>query len=384
MQLRISLAATTILTALSSQAEDYVSFQYLQYDENKNRTTVSAPSITINKDFGVDYTLNASIVADAVSGASQTYYDSDASSGASAIDSRGIGVNADAVTYGNVNYEDTRVAASLALTTRFDNRDELIVGLNRSNESDFYSTELSTEYMHYLDSSKNQSLSLGVSYMANQILVQCDNTGVGNCDASSGGSEEETADTLSTQLSFQQILNSTSYIKTALFYAKEDGYLTNPYLNVVKNYIASSSADIVSENRPDNKTIYGLSLKYAKSFNEEFTLQSFYRYYSDDWGVNSHTIDTDLYYEINSDWLIKLGLRYYTQSEADFYKDGYFTNERYASSDLRLSSFNSITYKTDVEYKFTKEFAYNIGLNFYDQSTDLSATYIMSGFRYSF
>jgi len=384
MQLKISLATATLLSTLALQAEDYVSFQYLQYDENKNRTSVSAPSVMINKDFGVDYTLNASFVADAVSGASQTNYYADATSGASAIHSRAKAVNADAVTYDNVDYDDTRVAFSAALTTRFDNRDELTVGLNRSNESDFYSTEASAEYMHYLDSSKNQSVSLGFSYMANQILVQCDDTGEGTCDASSGGSEEETANTLSTQLSFHQVLNATSYIKPAIFYSKESGYLSNPYLNVVKHNSAGSTVNVVSENRPESKTIYGFSLKYAKAFSDNMSLQTFYRFYTDDWDVNSHTVDTDLYYAPNNDWLVKIGLRYYTQSEANFYKKGYFNNEEFASNDLRLSSFNALTYKTDIEYKYSQKLAYNLGVNFYDQSTDLSATYLMAGFRYSF
>lgn len=189
MQLKISLATATLLSTLALQAEDYVSFQYLQYDENKNRTSVSAPAISINKDFGVDYTLNASFVADAVSGASETYYNA-------------------------------------------------------------------------------------------------------------GGSEEEKADVLNTQLSFHQVLNSTSFTKVALFYAKEDGYLTNPYLNVVKNYTAGGSANIVSENRLDSKAICWLSLKYAKSLNNAFTVQSFYRCHSDDW-------DVAIYYEANSDWIIK-------------------------------------------------------------------------------
>lgn len=383
MQLKISLAAATLLASMATYAEDYVSFEYLQYDENNNKTSVSAPSIEINKDFGVDYTLNVSLVVDAVSGATQTYYD--AASGASAIDSRALGIDANDVKFGNIEYDDKRVAGSVSFTTRFANRDELILGFNRSSESDFYSNEASAEYMHYLDDSKNQSVSFGVSYMANEILVRCDNTGVGRCDAVSGGSQRETADVINTQLSFHQVLDSTSYAKVAFFYIKEDGYLTNPYLNVVRNN-NGTSADIVGENRPDSKDAFGISLKYAKAFNDEFALQTYYRYYNDDWEIDSHTIDTDLYYEPNSDWVIKLGLRYYMQSQASFYKfeDDYFTNQEFASSDYRLSDFDAITYKTDFEYKFSDTFSYNVSLNYYDQSTNLSATYFMTGFKYKF
>ncbi|MEA3228960.1 MAG: DUF3570 domain-containing protein [Campylobacterota bacterium] len=69
MQLRLSLIASTLLVGLALEADDYVSIEYLQYNENENRTSVSAPSIILNKDFGTDYTLNASLVVDVVSGA---------------------------------------------------------------------------------------------------------------------------------------------------------------------------------------------------------------------------------------------------------------------------------------------------------------------------
>ena len=381
MQLRISLAAATLLTSMAMQAEDYVSVQYLQYNESENRTAVSAPSIMLNKDFGTDYTLNVNIVADAVSGASETFYD--ASSGASAY-SRGIGVNADDVTYGNVEYEDTRVAGGATLITRFDNRDELTVGFNYSSESDFYSAEGSLEYMHWLTSSKNNSLSLGLSYQSNEVLVHCD--GLGSCDAGSGASQAMTNDAINAQVSYFQNINSQSYAKVALFYVGDSGYLTNPYSNVVRNYVDGGTADVVNENRPDSRAAYGLSLKYANAITNSFSAHIGYRYYSDDWDIDSHTIDTDFYYEPSSDWLLKLGLRYYMQSEANFYsaEKDYFTNEEFASSDMRLGKFNAITYKTDAEYKISQDWSVNLGVNYYDQSEGLDATYLMTGVTYRF
>ena len=394
MQLRLSLATAALLVSIASQAQDYVTFQYLQYDENDDRTSVSAPSIMINKDFGTDYTLNASFVFDAVSGASPTYYvDTDAQSSASIDTSSGgsafaraIDANASDVKYGNVEYDDTRKAFGLLFTTRFENRDELNIGGNYSTEHDFYSTEGSAEYMHYLGDSKNQSVAFGMSYQYNEILVWCiENEGC--TDANSGASETMTASTLNAQLSFSQTIDSDSYAKVALFAIKEDGYLTNPYMNVVRNYDeATDTADVVAENRPDLKMAYGTSVKYANALTSDVALQLSYRYYHDDWDINSHTLEGDIYYEYGSDWIFKLGLRGYTQSEADFYsanKD-YFTDEEYASSDQRMSAFNTITYKTNIDYKISDDWRVNISANYYDISTGNNALYFMSGFRYNF
>ena len=363
-----------------AQAEDYVTFQYLQYDESNNRTSVSAPSIMLNKDFGTDYTLNASFVADTVSGASPTYYD--ASSGASAY-SRAHGVNKNNIAYGNVDFEEERFAGSALLTTRFSNRDELKVGGSYSSEHDFESIEGSGEYMHWLTGAKNNALSFGLSYQSNKITVRCDDTIP--CDASSGASQRKDASVFNAQLGFFQNLNTQSYIKASLFGVKEEGYLNNPYLNVIRNY-NGTTADIVGEQRPDTRTGFGASLRYANALSTNTTLQVFYRFYDDDWGILSHTIDTDFYYTLARDWTFKVGIRGYQQSRANFYsgKINHFTNEKYAASDERLSNFNALTYKSDIDYQVTKAFSLNLGANYYDQSTGLKATYFMTGFRYNF
>ncbi len=392
MQLKLSLITATILTTMALNAEDYVSVQYLQYNENEDRTDISAPSIMINKDFGTDYTLNASFVVDVVSGASTNYYDEgydgtssasyDSSSGASAF-ARGIDVNASDIEYGNVEYDDRRVAGSLLLTKRFESRDELTVGISRSNESDFYSTEASAEYMHWVDSSKNQSISFGMSYQINEILKYCNSVGTDGC---SGASQAMDATAINAQVSFSQNIDSTSNAKVSLFFSNDDGYLDNPYLNVVRNYQIDGTADVVGEKRPDSKIAYGLALKYVNALNDNTTLHLGYRYYSDDWGILSNTLDADIFYELGDDLIFKLGLRAYIQSEADFfsgYKD-YFTDEKYASSDQRLSEFNTFTYKASVDYKIYEDLRVNFGAQYYDQSTGLSATYIVTGFTYSF
>lgn len=384
MQLRISLAAATIISAMAVQAEDYISIQYLQYNENESRTAISAPSITINKDLGTDYTLHSNLGTDVVSGASETWYDS--SSGASAY-SRGEGVGADKVKYGNVKYDDVRTSGGMSLITRLDNRDELTVGFNLSGEYDFRSKELSAQYMHWLGSGKNSSVSIGLSYQDNDILVRCPANEASTCDASSGASDVMDADAINTQVSYFQNINANSYFKAVLFYIGDNGYLSNPYSNVVRNYDeVTNTADVVGEVRPDTRVAYGASLKYANALTSNLSAHVNYRYYSDDWDISSHTIDTDVYYEVGRDWIFNFGLRYYMQSEADFYNENkdYFTSQEYASSDKRLSDFNAITYKAGLDYSISDTLNMNFSANYYDQSTDLAAMYFMTGITYKF
>jgi len=127
MQLKkLSLITSLFLASFTLLAEDYVSVQYIHYDEDNGRTSILVPSVEINKDFGSDYTLNVSYIYDAISGASPTYYDS--SSGASAS-SQGSTTKAN-VKYGDIGYKEKRNAFGASLITRFQNRDELTLGLS--------------------------------------------------------------------------------------------------------------------------------------------------------------------------------------------------------------------------------------------------------------
>ena len=364
MQLRkLSLMACSLIMSMQSQAQDYVNFEVLQYNENDSRVSVTAPSIEINKDFGTDYTLNIDFVLDDVSGASPTYYD--AASGASAYS---VGTGAD-IKYGNLSFEEQRTAISANLTTRFANRDELVIGGSRSQEHDFYSNEASASYLHYLDDSHNQSIGFGGSFQMNEVLDRPDTL--------SGASQKETNDGFSLQLAFSQVIDEGSVVSLGGFYGSESGFLSSPYHNIVRD------GNVTSEAKPDSRVNYGAKLAYQKAFSDSFFGQLNYKYYTDDWDIDSHTIDTKFYFEATDSFTVGFGLRYYTQSEANFYGDS-FTNEEFASSDERIMAFDALTYKLDFEYKFTEDLSYNLGANFYDQSTGLQATFFTTGIKYAF
>ncbi|HIP11886.1 MAG TPA: DUF3570 domain-containing protein [Arcobacter sp.] len=377
-QFKLSFVTASILLASSVYAQDYVRVNYMQYDENDNRVSVQAPSIEVNKDFGVDYTLNVSLVTDAVSGATPIYVDS--ISGASAFNSRGD--NKTPIKK-NVEFTEQRTSASFSLVSRLDSRDEITVAFSKSYESDYDANTLSIDYLHWANKSKNRSYNIGASYALNNILIKdCSyNAQCGAPDSVSGASKKEISNILSTEVGVTQLIDKTSLVKASIFYSTEDGYLSNPYYNVVRY-----TNKIVAEVRPDKRVAYGFNLKYIKAFTSTISSKFKYKFYTDDWDITSHTIDINNYYELNSKVTLGFGIRYYTQSEAIFYsKDtNYFTDEVYASHDDRLSSFNSTTLKTSVDYKYSKSLSYNISLDKYDQSTDLSAMYTTVGFKYKF
>jgi long-subunit fatty acid transport protein len=127
-----------------------------------------------------------------------------------------------------------------------------------------------------------------------------------------------------------------------------------------------------------------VTLQYAVALNDRTSSNSSYRFYNDDWEISSHTISSELYYEINDEWLLGAGLRYYTQSEAEFYSNTFFSDEKYASSDERMRSFDAMGYKLNADYKVSETLHVNMGLNFYDQLDSFYATYYNIGLKYKF
>jgi len=365
------VTALAIIASNSLYAENYVSVEFLQYNENDNRVAVSAPSFSTSYDIGTDYNIKADFVHDAVSGATPSWQP-DSNSGASSRDNSGD------YQYKNQEFTEARNAGSVMLTTRFENRDELYTGFDYSRESDFDSKAISAEYMHYTDKSHNQSVNIGVSYSFNELLAY-------QYDSGSGASQKEESNSLNIQAGISQVLNDHSALKVEGFTIIDDGYLTNPHANVVRNN-NTNNQKLVTENRPDKRTAYGVNLKYITLLNDDMSYKVNYRFYADDWDINSHTIDNDIYYKMNKQLTFGVGLRYYIQSEANFYNENkdFFTNEEYASSDERLSDFDALTYKTSIDFKQNDKISYNLGGEFYSQSTGLDASMVTLGLKYKF
>ena len=382
MQLKYSLIAAATLFSLAN-AQNYISVQYMDYDEDSGRTTIHSPHIELNLDFGVDYTLNISGVIDSLSGASPTYFDG--SSGASAKVPKGSVLSSD-IAYGDIPYSDRRKAFGINLTKRLKSRDELSVGYNYSNERDYLSNEVSLGFLHYLDKNKNRSIDFGLSFQKNKIKIGC-YLGNSECDGISGASSKVVnrhSYVLNAQFGFTQILDKSSLIKAALFYINEHGYLSNPYMRIVRNY--DTAPQITQEQKPNKRRSYGLSLEYDKAITNNLSTLFSYRLYHDSWGITSHTFEMQSFYDISSKLRLGLNLRAYHQSKAKFFsgRRDYFTNQKYASSDRRVGKITSYTAAFSVDYKINSKLSVNAAIGYYKQVDYFHSNFYNIGFKYRF
>ena len=80
------------------------------------------------------------------------------------------------------------------------------------------------------------------------------------------------------------------------------------------------------ENRPDTRakqSVFGL-LKHELGGN---VLELSYRYMTDDWGIDSQTVDLHFRWGMGDRRYLQPHVRYYTQTAADFYRTVLFDGE---------------------------------------------------------
>jgi hypothetical protein len=71
-----------------------------------------------------------------------------------------------------------------------------------------------------------------------------------------------------------------------------------------------------------------------------------YRYMTDDWEIDSHTVDLRFRWPLGDRSYVEPHIRYYSQSEAEFYRSSLIDGEalpEYASADYRLGNFDAVT-----------------------------------------
>lgn len=152
----------------------------------------------------------------------------------------------------------------------------------------------------------------------------------------------ETKDSVSFYTGVSQVLNKHSVIQFGLSTTHFSGYLSDPYRD----------RDI----RPDNRTSWVPTIRY-RHFSDRMNaaIHINYRYYHDDFGIRSHTLETSWHQNINSYLQVVPSIRYYSQEEADFFTpvDDFTTdNAAHQSSDFRLSSYGAISFGLAVNLKW--------------------------------
>jgi len=420
---KLALATCTLLqagtpTAQAKSDEWEIDTAFLYYSEADGRIDIFEPVVTASKEINDDELLKFKVVYDVLTGS--TPYGALPTNQVQTITNPSGNSNyttpANELPM-NSSFRDTRVAAGVDWTIPYSRLQKITWGANFSNEYDFTSLAGSATYAQDTDD-RNRTYSIGVGFTSDKWdPVGGKNTefaymidGESNSPQPKGGTDTKT--TTDFMLGLTQVINRSTLMQFNLGYSNSSGYLTDPYryISLVDGTTgtpllgAGAPADafpFLYEKRPDSRTRNTFFWRTVHHLNEDVINVS-YRYFTDDWGINSHTVDFRYRYELGNSHYLQPHLRYYAQTAADFYVHSLTAGAalpQYASADYRLGDFVGTTFglKYGMKTAQNSEFTVRVELmnqtyntvgtligeqNNQDIVPDLNATFLQIGYNF--
>jgi Protein of unknown function (DUF3570) len=345
-------AVSTIAQAENAPEHATVAFKYGSYKDWQpgwDRISVKAPHLYALVPLGKDWSVEGGFVLDSLSGATPRIHSSSALSSASRM-------------------SDERKAGDVKVT-RYFSRSAISLGGAYSTEHDYKSKAVSID-ARFASEDNNRTWSFGLG-TSNDVI---------DTTYSGGAVVNQPKRTLELMAGVTQVMTPKDIVQLNLTHSNGKGYFTDPY----KTY----------DKRPDTrKSTVGLIRwnHYVDQF--DASVRSSYRYYSDSFGVASHTVGAD-WVQSAGKWTFTPGVRYYSQRAANFYFDGvagangiydadrtrdiavgYLGDGKIFSADQRLSAYGAITASIKVDYAITDKTNVDLKLERYQQK----ASYRLGG-----
>jgi len=210
--------------------------------------------------------------------------------------------------------------------------------------------------------------------------------------------DDENRNSYSLGLGFSQILSKRLQGSLALDFVQQEGLLSTPFQRVYFSDVEDSFienfqlADAI-ERLPDSRFKVAVGGRLNYYINEIFVLRTYYRYYSDDWGIHSHTASIELPIKVSTKFTLYPSYRFYNQTAADYFApyEEHLSTEEFYTSDYDLSEFTANQYGFGVSYTdvFTNFRIWKFGLksidlNFhqYERDSGLKASVITGGLKF--
>jgi len=284
-------------------------------------------------------------------------------------------------------FKDTRAQIAAQWSQPLGEKYVLSVGTNLSNEYDYQSIAFNGGIGRYLNS-KNTTLSLGFSYSLDNVdpvggrpvglsamVVNngqfADDTAFDAAfDATRQTGGDENRDTLDLVFGLTQVINRRWITQFNLSVSDVSGYLTDPYKVVSVVDDTGTSISQLYESRPDSRAKQALFAQSKYHFDKSVWDMS-YRFTSDDWGIQSHTLESRYRFLFANNSYLEPHVRLYQQKEADFYQPFLREGEplpEFASADYRIGKLNTYTLGIKYGKKLKSGREYGVRLEYYNQA----------------
>lgn len=138
--------------------------------------------------------------------------------------------------------------------------------------------------------------------------------------------------------SYSQIINQRAQMMLIAEATYQEGFLSLPFYRV---YFTDGS--VHREMLPDTRIKIPVGVRFNYFAGDRFIFKTYYRFYTDDWGMTSHTAELEMPVKINPFLSLSPFYRYYTQSGTDYFAPYQLHKgtEEFYSSNYDLSKFTS-------------------------------------------
>ena len=210
--------------------------------------------------------------------------------------------------------------------------------------------------------------------------------------------DKKNRNSYSLSLSFSQIVSKKIQFSLFADVLQQQGLLSTPYQRV---YFADKDDYFINdfqladdiERLPDSRFKLPVGMRWNFYLSEKFALRTYFRYYWDNWGIDSQTASLEIPIKISSRFTLYPMYRYYTQNQSKYFAayEKHISTEEYYTSDYDLSTFNANQYGLGVNYtdiflgsRIWKFGLKNIDLRFnhYSRSDGLEANIISFGIKF--
>lgn len=327
------------------------------------------PTIVVHVPFKNGHSVSLDLGADAYSSASSDNINPNTTSGASS--------------------EDIRIYGAAAYSKTFDDNGLILGGsASFSNEYDYFSMGYGLSFLKMFNNENTQIGLSGMAFFDNwDLIYPYELRGQGPL------LDTDKRNSFSLSFSYSQVL--TRRLKMAVFadVVNQQGLLSTPYHRVYfHDYDNGQTAKVEMLPSTKLKIPVGLRVNYFAS--DWLVLRTYYRYYTDDFGVQGNTFSLTLPMKVSDQFTLSPFYRFYNQSASTYFaaKGKHSVNDEFYTSDYDLSAFNSNSTGLEIGYKnidgiisygkrrHRRLEAVKLRYTYYQRSDGLSSNLITVGF----
>ena len=294
------------------------------------------------------------------------------------------------------SFLDTRYALSAGWQQPFGRLNRYGVGLTASGEYDYLHLGLNANVARDFNK-RNTTLSLAAAISRDEWdpvggtpAALSPMLEVGDLSNRGGARDKDIFDVV---VGVTQVINHDLLVQLNYSFSDSSGYLNDPYkiLSIVDPVtgdpvprpatpgVEGPSHEYRYESRPDKRTKHSLYAQ-AKYYLGGKVLDASYRYMTDDWDIDSHTIDARFRLPLGDRSYLEPHVRYYTQTQANFYRTSIASDEvlpTYAASDYRLGHFDAFTVGLKYGWRTQSGHEFGVRLEFYSSDGSVPADLVI-------